>query len=64
MATTIPAHIQRQFQYVIRLSNKKVVYGFSMTGMLENVYNKTLIRFAEPGEIAAENVVFLEFDLY
>jgi len=42
----------------------KDVYGFSMTGMLENVYDEALIRSVEPGEIAAENAAFLELDLH
>jgi type I protein arginine methyltransferase len=42
----------------------KDVYGFRMTGMLENVYDEALIRSVEPGEIAAENAAFLELDLH
>lgn len=40
------------------------VYGFKMTGMLENVYDEALIRSVEPSDLAADSVAFLELDLH
>lgn len=40
------------------------VYGFTMTSMLENVYDEALIRSLEPGDLAADSAVFLELDLH
>ena len=40
------------------------VYGFEMTGMLENVYDETLIRSVEPTDLAAESDAFLHLDLH
>ena len=40
------------------------VYGFTMTGMLENVYDEALIRSVEPGDLAADSTTFLELDLH
>jgi protein arginine N-methyltransferase 3 len=40
------------------------VYGFAMTGMLENVHDEALIRSVEPEDLAAESVAFLELDLH
>ncbi len=40
------------------------VYGFKMTGMLENVYDEALIRSINPSDLAAESDAFLELDLH
>ena len=42
----------------------KHIYGFKMTGMLENVYDEALIRSVYPKELAAESFSFLELDLH
>jgi protein arginine N-methyltransferase 3 len=40
------------------------IYGFTMTGMLENVHDEALIRSVEPSDLAAESDAFLELDLH
>jgi type I protein arginine methyltransferase len=67
----VPSHAKLQIAPVAgsELVNSHVdfwnhVYGFTMTGMLENVYDEALIRSVEPGDLAADSVAFLELDLH
>lgn len=42
----------------------KDVYGFTMTSMLDNVYDEALIRSMDPSTIAGDSASFLELDLH